>query len=102
MDLILYDFQLNTANFIINRLNNKKPILDCSVVGSGKTFISLYCLLKTEKQFLIICPKIVISHCKNHINHYDICFYDELESTCTSSIFQHRLLLRVVESATLT
>jgi SNF2 family DNA or RNA helicase len=72
MDLILYDFQLNTANFIINRLNNKKPILDCSVVGSGKTFISLYCLLKTEKQFLIICPKIVISHWKNHINMYKL------------------------------
>jgi len=75
MDLILYDFQKNASEFIINRLKNKKPVLDCSVVGSGKTFIALYSLLQVKKKFIIICPKIVITHWKNNINMYNL---DEL------------------------
>lgn len=72
MDLTLYEFQQQIAEFIINRLNKNKPVIDCSVVGAGKTYIALYSLYKVQKQFIIICPKIVINHWVNHINMYKL------------------------------
>lgn len=72
----LYDFQKNAANFIINRLKQNLPVLDCSVVGAGKTFIALYALKQLQRKFIIICPKIVISHWKDSI------LLAEIESLC--------------------
>lgn len=67
----LYDFQKAASDYIYNRLINGKPVIDCSVVGAGKTFISLYSILKTAKKFVIVCPKIVISHWKEQVDIYD-------------------------------
>lgn len=68
----LYDFQLNSANYIIERLTNNKPVIDCSVVGAGKTFIALYSLKSVNKKFILICPKIVINHWKESIQFANI------------------------------
>lgn len=89
--LQLYDFQINTANYIINRLENNLPVIDCSVVGAGKTFIALYALKKCNKKFILICPKIVISHWKEsihmaNINHIciDVLNYEKLKTGKTN------------------
>ena len=68
----LYDFQIETANYIINRLQNNLPVIDCSVVGAGKTFIALYALEYVKKKFIIICPKIVVTHWKQSIKDANI------------------------------
>ena len=70
--MILYDFQVDTANYIVNRINQMLPVLDCSVVGAGKTFIALDVLNRVNRQFLIICPKIVITHWKEAIQQAQI------------------------------
>jgi Rad3-related DNA helicase len=48
------------------------PVLDCSVVGAGKTFIALDVLNRVQRQFLIICPKIVITHWKEAVQQAQI------------------------------
>lgn len=68
----LYEFQINAANFIIDRLKRMLPVIDCSVVGAGKTFIALHSLKQVNKKFIIICPKIVITHWRLHIEEANL------------------------------
>lgn len=81
----LYDFQINAANFIINRLKSMLPVIDCSVVGAGKTFIALHVLKQVSRNFIVVCPKIVISHWKENIQDA------ELQSLCIDVINYEKL-----------
>lgn len=67
----LFDFQINVSNFIVNRLKMYSSVLDCSVVGSGKTFIAIDALVKLNLPYIIICPKIVIPQWEKMIELYD-------------------------------
>lgn len=64
----LLEFQKQTADYIVDRLLHHQPVIDCSVVGAGKTFIAMYALESITNQFIIVCPKIVVSHWRAHVS----------------------------------
>jgi len=67
----LFNFQKEKANYLLNIINQTNIGLDCSVVGSGKTYIAMDVLIKLNRPYIIICPKIVISQWENIVEKYD-------------------------------
>ena len=72
---------------IIKILKQKNFCLDCSLMGSGKTFTCIEVLKELNQKFLIICPPIIIKKWlkminKNCINNncLEILSYNKLNS----------------------
>lgn len=110
----LYDFQVNTANFIIDRIQNMQPVLDCSVVGAGKTFIALHVLRQLQRKFIVVCPKIVIAHWKENIQDaelqhicLDVVNYEKIKigntpyftNDCKRTVSKHRVKWNLPDKA---
>ena len=68
----LLDHQLDHVNFIENLLKVNNFYLDCSSMGCGKTFVSLYLAQKYKFKMIIICPKSMISSWKQLSEDYNI------------------------------
>ncbi|BAO49546.1 putative NTPase/helicase [Alphaentomopoxvirus acuprea] len=69
---LLDDNQQNHADNIINILSKYRTVLDTSMPGSGKTFISLHCIKQLHiKHLLVLCPPSLVGKWNKIITLYN-------------------------------
>jgi len=68
----LLEHQFEHVEFIENLLKINNFYLDCSSMGCGKTFISLYLAQKYKFKLIVVCPKSMISSWKQLSEDYNI------------------------------
>ncbi|CCU55700.1 NTPase/helicase [Choristoneura biennis entomopoxvirus] len=69
----LFNKQQEThANKIYNILLKYKSAFDCSLPGTGKTYVALYCAkMLNVKNIIVICPSILVKKWNNIITEYN-------------------------------